>query len=25
LAVVGEDGEFAGDPLTPVNRRAFEA
>jgi lactate dehydrogenase-like 2-hydroxyacid dehydrogenase len=24
LAVVGPDGEFAGDPITPVNRRAFE-
>ncbi|KAJ5084187.1 hypothetical protein NUU61_008766 [Penicillium alfredii] len=25
LAVVGEQGEFAGEPLTPVNRKAFEA
>jgi len=25
LAVVGPDGEFLGDPLTPVNRKAFEA
>lgn len=24
LAVVGRDGEFAGEPLTPVNRKAFE-
>lgn len=24
LAVVGPDGEFAGEPLTPVNRKAFE-
>lgn len=24
LAVVGPDGKFAGDPITPVNRRAFE-
>jgi lactate dehydrogenase-like 2-hydroxyacid dehydrogenase len=24
LAVVGPDGEFVGDPITPVNRRAFE-
>lgn len=25
LAVVGENGEFIGEPLTPVNRKAFEA
>jgi len=25
LAVVGPDGSFAGDPLTPVNRKSFEA
>jgi lactate dehydrogenase-like 2-hydroxyacid dehydrogenase len=25
LAVVGADGGFAGEPLTPVNRKAFEA
>ncbi|KAJ9137933.1 D-isomer specific 2-hydroxyacid dehydrogenase [Pleurostoma richardsiae] len=25
LAVVGESGEFIGEPLTPVNRKAFEA
>ena len=25
LAVVGEKGEFTGDPITPVNRKAFEA
>lgn len=25
LAVVGSDGEFAGKPITPVNRAAFEA
>lgn len=25
LAVVGEDGEFISKPLTPMNRRAFEA
>ncbi|CAG8928433.1 unnamed protein product [Penicillium salamii] len=25
LAVVGEKGEIAGEPLTPVNRKAFEA
>ncbi|CAG7920686.1 unnamed protein product [Penicillium olsonii] len=24
LAVVGDKGEFVGEPLTPVNRRAFE-
>lgn len=24
LAVVGRDGSFAGEPLTPVNRKAFE-
>ncbi|KAJ5336166.1 hypothetical protein MYU51_014937 [Penicillium brevicompactum] len=24
LAVVGENGEFVGEPLTPVNRKAFE-
>jgi lactate dehydrogenase-like 2-hydroxyacid dehydrogenase len=24
LAVVGPDGEFAGDPITPVNRTAFQ-
>jgi lactate dehydrogenase-like 2-hydroxyacid dehydrogenase len=25
LAVVGEKGEFIGEPLTPVNRKAFES
>lgn len=25
LAVVGGDGDFIGDPLTPVNRKSFEA
>ncbi|GAM39862.1 hypothetical protein TCE0_034r11750 [Talaromyces pinophilus] len=25
IAVVGEDGRFKGEPLTPVNKRAFEA
>lgn len=25
LAVVGENGEFIGEPLTPVNRKAFES
>ncbi|KAJ5674993.1 uncharacterized protein N7477_004927 [Penicillium maclennaniae] len=25
IAVVGADGDFAGDPLTPVNREAFAA
>lgn len=24
IAVVGRNGEFAGEPLTPVNRKAFE-
>lgn len=24
LAVVGDDGEFQGEPITPVNRKAFE-
>jgi lactate dehydrogenase-like 2-hydroxyacid dehydrogenase len=25
LAVVGENGEFVGEPITPMNRKAFEA
>ena len=25
LAVVGSDGGFAGEPLTPVNKKAFES